>query len=63
MSMKHKFRCMTLCFVLWIGAGMGAQMPPEKLEALFRQMNEPTVAHTLPAKDDDGDDRENYFQS
>ena len=51
LSLKHQFRCITLCFALWIGAGMGAPMPPEKLEELFRQMNEPKVAHTLPVAD------------
>ena len=61
MSLKHQFRCMTLCFALWIGAGMGAPMPPEKLEELFRQMNEPKVAHTLPAEDEDGDNLEEHL--
>ena len=61
LSLKHQFRCITLCFALWIGAGMGAPMPPEKLEELFRQMNEPKVAHTLPAEDEDGDNLEEHL--
>ena len=40
---------------------MAAPMPPEKLEELFRQMNEPKVAHTLPAEDEDGDDLEEHL--
>ena len=61
MSLKHQFRCITLCFALSIGAGMGAPMPPEKLEELFRQMNEPKVAHTLPAEAEDGNDLEEHL--
>ena len=61
MSIKHRFRCITLCFVLWIGAGIGMPMPPEKLEELLQQMNEPKVAHTLPEESDDGDDLEEHL--
>jgi hypothetical protein len=40
---------------------MGMPMPPEKLEELLQQMNEPKVAHTLPEESDDGDDLEEHL--
>jgi hypothetical protein len=61
LSLKHQFRCMTLCFVLWIGTGVGAPMPPQKLEELFQQMNESKVADTIPVEDDDGDELEDHL--
>lgn len=56
MSIKHQLRCITLSFVLWIGSGMGMPMPPEKLEELLRQMNQPKVVHTLREGNHDGED-------
>ena len=52
----HRLRCMTLCFVLWMGAGVGMPLQPGKLEELLQHMNEPMIAHTLPEENDDGDD-------
>ena len=52
----HWLRCMTLCFVLWMGAGVGMPIQPEKLEELLQQMNEPKIAQTLPEENSDGDD-------
>jgi len=40
---------------------MGMPMPPEKLEELLQQMNQPKVAHPLPEESDDGDDLEEHL--
>lgn len=53
LSFKHRFRCITLCLALYIGAGIGMPMPPEKLEALLHQMSRPAIAHKLRQEDDD----------
>jgi hypothetical protein len=40
--------------VLQLGTMAGVPMPPEKLQALLHAMNQPTLAHTLPADEEDG---------
>jgi hypothetical protein len=56
MSLKSRLRTAFLCLVLEVGALSGVQMPPEKIRALLDAMNQPQVAHALPAEDDDADD-------
>jgi len=60
-STKHKVLCITLGFVLGIGAGMGMAMPPEKIVELMQQMSAPKIAQTLPDESDDGDDLDAYL--
>ena len=54
MSVKSRLRNVFLCFVLEFGVLCGVQMPPEKIRALLEAMNQPKLAHVLPAEDDDG---------
>ncbi len=44
--------------VLEVGVLSGVQMPPEKIRTLLDSMNQPKLAHVLPAENDSGDDPE-----
>ena len=57
----HRFRCITLCFVLAIGANLGMPMPAEKLEELLRQSNAPKVEQVLPEGEDEIDELEEHL--
>lgn len=54
--MKERLRSIFLCMVLELGALAGVPMPPEKIRAALHALNEPQLAHVLPAEDDDGSD-------
>jgi hypothetical protein len=45
-----------VCLVLEAGVLGGVQMPPEKIRALLDSLNQPKLAHILPAESEDGDD-------
>ena len=45
---------MLLCFVLEAGVMLGVPMPPERIRELLHQMNQPKLAHVLPADEEDG---------
>jgi hypothetical protein len=55
-AFKSRLRTVFLCFVLEFGVLCGVQMPPEKIRELMDMMNQPKLAHVLPAEDDDGGD-------
>lgn len=54
--MMKKLRVVLVCAVLEMGVLMGAPMRPEEIQELMHQMNQPKLAHVLPADVDDGDD-------
>jgi hypothetical protein len=53
-SVNTRLRSIVLCLVLEFGAIAGVPMPPEKIRALMDSINQPKLAHVLPAEDDDG---------
>ena len=54
MSLGARLRSIFLCLVLEFGVITGVPMPPEKIRALMDSMNQPKLAHVLPAEDDGG---------
>jgi DNA-binding HxlR family transcriptional regulator len=42
--------------MLEYAAMIGSPMRPEEIQELMRQMNQPTLAHTLREENDSGDD-------
>jgi len=56
MSPMNRFRTVFLCVALEMGALCGVPMRPEQIRELMHQMNQPTLAHALPAEDEGGDD-------
>ena len=56
MSFKEKLRVLVACLALEFGVIIGAPMRPEEIRELMRQMNQPTLAHVLPAEEEAGDD-------
>jgi hypothetical protein len=55
-SIKQKLRNVLLSVSLAMAVVAGAPMRPEEIEDLLLQVNQPKIAHTLPARNDDGDD-------
>ena len=56
LSIKHRIRCLTLGLTLWAGALNGVPMPPERIQELLQQMNQPKIAHVLREEADTADD-------
>jgi hypothetical protein len=56
MSLAGRLRVLLLCAALEFGVLAGVPMRPEQIQELMNQMNQPTVAHVLPADEDTGDD-------
>ena len=52
MSLSARLRTVLLCFVLEAGVMLGVPMPPERIRELLHQMNQPKLAHVLPAEED-----------
>jgi hypothetical protein len=55
-SFKNRLRVVAVCVNLLLGVMVGSPMRPEEVEQLMHQMNQPKMAHVLPAESDDGDD-------
>lgn len=55
MSLKKRLRTIFICAALELGVLSGVPMRPEEIRALMGQINEPKLAHVLPA-DQEGDD-------
>jgi hypothetical protein len=45
-----------VCAALEFGVLAGVPMRPEQIQELMNQMNQPSVAHALPADEESGDD-------
>ena len=56
MSLKRRLRTIFMCAALEFGVLSGVPMRPDEVRALMNQINQPTLAHVLPAEDQDGDD-------
>jgi len=54
--LKSRLHAIFLCAVLEVGALSGVPMPPEKIRTLLESMNQPQLAHVLPADDENADD-------
>jgi len=53
-SFRKRLRTLFVCLVLEFGVLSGVPMQARELEELMRQLDQPTLAHTLPADDDEG---------
>lgn len=56
MSLGKRLRTIVLCAALELGVLSGVPMRPEEIRALMQQINQPKLAHVLPAEDEDGGD-------
>ena len=56
MSLKKRLRTFFLCAALELGVLSGVPMRPEEIRALMNQINQPKLAHALPADEEGGDD-------
>ena len=56
MSLTERLRVVFVCAFLEFGALAGVPMRPDEIEELMHRMNQPKVAQTLPADDEEGDD-------
>jgi hypothetical protein len=57
MSLASRFRVLLVCVALEMGVLGGVPMRPDEIQDLLHQMNQPALAHVLPAEDEDGADR------
>jgi hypothetical protein len=48
--MMKRLRVLFVCAVLEMGVLVGAPMRPEEIQELMHQMNQPKIAHVLPAE-------------
>ena len=56
MSLMSRLRVMLACLTLLGGVWVGVPMRPAEIEDLLREMNQPRIAHALPAEDEEGND-------
>ncbi len=56
MRLSTRLRTLLVCAMLEYAAMIGSPMRPEEIQELMRQMNQPTLAHTLREENDSGDD-------
>jgi hypothetical protein len=56
MSLASRLRVAFICAALQFGVFSGVPMRPEQIQALMHQMNQPKLAHVLPADEEGGDD-------
>lgn len=52
----RRLRVLVVCLTLEVGVLVGVPMRPDEVQDLMHQMNQPTMAHVLPAEADEGDD-------
>ena len=50
MSFKKQLRVVFACLALEMAVLLGAPMRPEEIQELMHQMNQPKLAHVLPAE-------------
>jgi len=56
MSFASRLRVVFVCAALQLGVFSGVPMRPEQIQALMHQMNQPKLAHVLPADEEGGED-------
>ena len=56
MSLKTRLRTIFMCLALELGVLGGVPMRPEEIRSLMHQINQPKLAHVLPADDQNGTD-------
>ena len=56
MSLASRLRVVFVCAALQFGVFSGVPMRPEQIQELMHQMNQPKLAHVLPADEGGGDD-------
>lgn len=56
MSIASRLRVVFVCAALQLGVFSGVPMRPEQIQELMHQMNQPRLAHVLPADEESGDD-------
>ena len=56
MSLGEKLRTCFVCAALELGVLGGIAVPPEEIRALLNQINQPKLAHVLPADEESGGD-------
>lgn len=56
MSIASRLRVVFVCAALQLGVFSGVPMRPEQIQELMHQMNQPKLAHVLPADEERGDD-------
>jgi hypothetical protein len=57
MSLRHRLRVLLVCVALQVGVFSGVPMLPDEIRELMNQMNQPKLAHVLPADEDDDGSR------
>jgi hypothetical protein len=55
MSFASRLRVVFICAALQLGVFSGVPMRPEQIQELMHQMNQPKLAHVLPADEEGGD--------
>ena len=55
MSLRKRLRVLFLCATLQLGVLAGVPMRPDEIQELMNQINQPKLAHILPADEDEGD--------
>jgi hypothetical protein len=53
-TLKQRLRVLVVCIGLEVGVLSGVAVRPEEIRDLMHQMNQPKIAHVLPAADDEG---------
>ncbi len=53
MSFWHRLRVLMVCVALQVGVLSGVPMLPDEIRELMNHMNQPKLAHVLPADEDD----------
>ena len=56
MSFASRLRVVFVCAALQLGVFSGVPMRPEQIQELMHQMNQPKLAHVLPADEEGGDE-------
>jgi hypothetical protein len=56
MSLASRLRVLFVCVVLEVGVLSGVPVRPDEIQQLMNQMNQPKLAHVLPADEQGGDD-------
>jgi hypothetical protein len=52
MSLRSRLRVLVVCVAMQVGVLTGVPMLPDDVRELMNQMNQPKLAHVLPADDD-----------
>jgi hypothetical protein len=56
MFLARRLRVLVVCAVLELGVLSGVPVRPDEIQQLMNQMNQPKLAHVLPADEEGGDD-------